>query len=146
MAELQAQGYSRYNDINRDWNSVLAKARAEAHNGRKVAISDIMFCDQTWRHRLEQELGLSLSWIFMENDAWQCAKNCLFRFMYQKPYRPLQDEIRMIGELSRIYSPYGDIRPVPKADAEALAKWPWQGAYSRWLRRFRQRHEIDRTQ
>ena len=122
MAELQARGYSRYNDINRDWNSILAKARAEAHDGHKVAISDIMFCDQAWRQRLEQELGLSLTWVFTENDAWQCARNCLFRFMYEKPYRPLQEEIRMIRELSPIYLPYGDIRPVPKADAEIPAK------------------------
>ena len=47
MDELQAQGYSRYNDINRDWNSNLPKAREEAHDGQRVAISDIMFCDHT---------------------------------------------------------------------------------------------------
>ena len=101
MHEFQAQGYSCYNDINRDWIASFPRAREEAHKGQKVAISDLI-----------------------ENDPWQCAKNCLFRFLYQRPYRPLLVELQRIRELSPAYAPYGDIRPVPKADEQVPAKLP----------------------
>ena len=123
MDELQSQGYSRYNDFNRDWEANLLKARMEAQQGNRVAISDVMFCDQSWRDRLKREMGTQFQWIFMENDPWQCARNCLFRFAFQKPQRPLQQEIEMIRELSARYSPFGDIRPVPQADARIPPKW-----------------------
>ena len=108
---------------NRDWNTNLPKARTEAQQGKKVAISDIMFCERSWRERLERELGLPVSWIFTENDPWQCAKNCLFRFVFQRPHRPLQSEIDFIRNYSPKYSPFGDVRPVPKADAAIPSKW-----------------------
>ncbi len=118
MDELQKQGYSRYNDINRDWNGSLPKARVEAQQGKNVAISDIMFCDESWRRRLDRELGLPVQWLFFENNPWQCAKNCLYRFMFEKPHRPLLDEIRKIRALSAVYRPDGDVRPVVRADAK----------------------------
>ncbi len=59
MYELQRLGCSRYNDINRDWNSNLPKARSEAQRGRNVAVSDIMFCNESWRGRLQRELGVT---------------------------------------------------------------------------------------
>lgn len=118
MDELHAQGYSRYNDINRDWDGDLPKARIDAHQGKNVAISDIMFCQECWRRRLEHELGLSVQWIFFENNPWQCAKNCLYRFMFEKRHRPLQEEIEKICELSARYRPYGDVRPVVRADTD----------------------------
>ncbi len=114
--ELQKQGYSRYDDINGDWPGALPKARSEVQRGKNVVISDIMFCEEPWRKRLEIELGVPVKWIFFENNPWQCAKNSLYRFMFVKPQRPLQDEIRKIIELSRVYKPFGDTRPVLRAD------------------------------
>jgi predicted ATPase len=116
MDELKLNGYARYNDINRDWDADFPKAKADAKAGRSVAICDIMFCDQEWREKLERDLGEPVRWIFFENDPWQCAKNCLFRFMFQKNYRPLQNEIQKILELSKIYRPAGDICTVPRGD------------------------------
>ncbi len=89
MRELQKQGYSRYDDINKNWADNLRRARDEARLGKNLAISDIMFCHQSFREKLDKELGLPAQWIFFENDAWQCAKNCLWRFMFEKPDRPL---------------------------------------------------------
>ncbi len=123
MDELQSEGYSRYNDINRDWNANLPKARAEVQQERCVAISDIMFCDQSWRQRLERELAARVQWIFFDNNPWQCAKNCLFRFAFQKSHRRLQEEIQKIRELSAGYAPHGDIRPVPQADVQIPKYW-----------------------
>lgn len=118
MDELERQGYRRFNDINRDWAGNLPSARAEARAGRRIAVADIKFCDATWRHRLEDELGLPVQWIFFANDPWQCAKNCLFRVMFEKPYRPLQREIERIQALSPQYHPHGDVRPVFRIDEQ----------------------------
>lgn len=117
IKDLVQHGYSSFDDINTDWCGRLPRARTEARTGRDLVVSDIMFCDESWRKRLETELGIAVQWIFFENNPWQCAKNSLFRFMFEKPDRPLQNEIRKIQELSRIYKPHGDIRPVADAGA-----------------------------
>lgn len=116
--QLRDEGFAIFNDINRDWNSNLPNARAAAQGGRDVVISDIMFCHESWRERLERELVVVVEWTFFANDPWQCAKNCLFRFMFEKPYRPLQQEIQKIQELSPVYTPNGPIHPVVRADKD----------------------------
>ena len=123
MDDLSSRGYSRYDDINRNWGGNLPKARSEVRQGKRVAISDIMFCEEKWRKLLEQELGIAIQWIFFENNPWQCAKNCLFRFAYSKPTRPLQDEIQKIRELHRVYNPVGQTQAVPHADSQIPDKW-----------------------
>jgi len=115
MDRLQSGGYSRYNDINRDWCGNLSKIQAEVKQGKRVAISDIMFCYESWRRRLERELGMPVQWIFLENNWWQCARNCLYRFLFEKPYRPLMREIIKLLLLSARYAPYGDIRAAAQA-------------------------------
>jgi hypothetical protein len=127
MDELKNNGYSRYNDINKNWDENISRVLLEIRQGLKVAISDIIFCDKSWRKRLEDELCVSVQWIFMENDPWQCAKNCLFRFAYQKAHRPLHREIEFIRAFSPNYFPYGDIRPVPRADEQIPDEWAGKG-------------------
>lgn len=117
MKGLQHQGYSCYDDINRIWRGNLSMARSEAQRGQNLVVSDIMFCEESWRKRLETELGVPVHWIFFENNPWQCAKNSLYRFMFEKPDRPLQEEIGKIQALSRNYQPVADIRPVVRADS-----------------------------
>ncbi len=119
MNELQKQGYSPYDNINVDWNGNLPRARTEAHQGKDVAISDIMFCKESMRRRLERELELTVQWISFENIPWQCARNCLYRFMFANRDKPrsLDFEIGKIIELSPVFKPVGDIRPVVRADA-----------------------------
>ena len=116
MDELHRHGYRRFNDINRDWEANVAEARQAAQKGEDIAISDIMFCDESWRRTLEKELGLSVRWIYFANDAAQCIRNCEYRFTFEKQHRPLEDEIRMIHELAPIYRPFGDVRPVARTD------------------------------
>lgn len=124
MEQLKSEGYSLHDDINANWDVNLPKAREEAQGGLKVAVSDIMFCEASFRERLMTEIGLPVQWICMENDRWQCAKNCLFRYAFEKPHRPLQREIELIRYLSSIYSPFGDIRPVVKTDGLQLpSEW-----------------------
>jgi hypothetical protein len=118
LDELARGGYTLFEDITRDWNGDLPRARSHAREGRNVAITDLMFCYESWRSRLEHELALPVQWIFFENNPWQCAKNCLYRFMFQKPHRPLRFEVVMIRKLSLVYKPYGEIRPVVRADAQ----------------------------
>jgi hypothetical protein len=123
MDELMNNGYNRYDDINRKWNKNFPKVLSEVKQGLRVAISDILFCDHFWRTRLEEELGVPIQWIFTQNDPWQCAKNCLFRFAFQKSNRPLEREIKFIKEYFPKYCPYGDIRPVPKTDTQIPVEW-----------------------
>jgi RNase adaptor protein for sRNA GlmZ degradation len=118
IRELEADAYICYDDVNRDWKGNIPKARTEAQRGKNVAVSDIMFCEESWQRRLEEELGVPVQWIFFRNDLWQCAKNCLYRFMFEKRHRPLQEEIRKICELSARYVPQGDVRPVAAADRD----------------------------
>ena len=118
MGELEKEGYVPYNDITRDWNSNLLKVRSHAREGKNIVMADIMFCVERWRSRLERELSLPVQWIFFENNPWQCARNCLYRFMYQNPQERLKFQIRAIRELSAVYSPFGEIRPVVRADAQ----------------------------
>lgn len=118
MDYFQNAGYSRYDDINRDWNENLRRAKTEAQTGKNLVISDTMFCKDEWRVRLESELGTVVQWVFFENNPWQCAKNCLYRFMYEKRHRPLQDEVNNILSLSPTYSPHGDVRPVVNAESK----------------------------
>jgi len=112
IAELQQHGYSAYDDIRIDWIGNLPNARSEARSGKNVAVSDIMFCSASWRGRLEQELCVPVQWIFFENSPWQCAKNCLYRFLFENPNRSIGKEIRMILVMSQVYRPFGEIRPV----------------------------------
>lgn len=118
MDELERSGYTLYENITQDWNGNLPRARSHAREGKNVAITDLMFCDESWRSRLERELGLPVQWIFFENNPWQCAKNCLYRCMFQQPDARLKSQVLLIRQLSAVYNPYGEIRPVVRADAQ----------------------------
>jgi predicted ATPase len=118
MDEWAAKGYSRYDDINMDWDANMAKLRAEAAQGRDAVVSDVLFCDETWRQKLERELDSPVQWVFFENQPWRCAKNCLFRFMFEDPNRSLQEMIINISQLAAVYRPHGDVRPVVRADKD----------------------------
>ncbi len=116
MDDLKLKEYRCFDDINENWDGNLPQARAEVQQGKCVAISDIMFCHSEWRTKLENEMGVKIQWIFTENNALQCVKNCLFRFAFQKKDRPIRDEIKHIRSFSKVYDPQGDVRPVPQAD------------------------------
>ena len=114
---LQRRGYSIHDDVNEDWATNLEKVRNDTRQGTSVALCDIMFCDTTWRRRLESELEATITWIFFANNPWRCAKNCLRRFYFGKRQSNWLFELRKILELSRVYQPEGNIRPVVGADA-----------------------------
>jgi predicted ATPase len=122
MDKYQLQGFSRYNDINKNWLNNLSRVQAELQQGRNVAISDIVFCRASRREQLEKELGVSIQWIFFENNPWQCAQNCLYRFLSKKPYRPILRELWKLAVLAIQYSPSGKVLPVvrPKMNRNPL--------------------------
>lgn len=118
MREFQAKGYRLYDDINEDWDARIARLRAEVRQGMDAAVSDILFCDEAWREKLERELGSPVQWIFFENQPWQCSKNCLYRFLFEDHDRSLQRAIVLITQLTVVYEPQGDVRPVAQADKD----------------------------
>jgi hypothetical protein len=121
MDKYQSQGFSRYNDINKNWRNNLLKVQAELQQGNNIAISDIVFCKAWQRERLEKELGVKIQWIFFKNNPWQCAQNCLYRFYSEKPYRPILRELWKLAALTIQYSPYGNVLPVARSKTAPLS-------------------------
>jgi hypothetical protein len=122
MDDFRLKGYSIYDDIYANRGVNLPKAKADAQQGKRVAISDIMFCKSEIRQQIEREIGGCFAWIFTENDPWQCEQNCIYRVEIQKQKRDLKFEKSKIRELSPIYKPLGDVRPVPVAGAQSSTK------------------------
>ena len=124
IQEFEARGYHCFDDMNVDWQYNTARMLQLIHERRNIACSDIMFCTRFFRRRLERTLGVPLRWIFFENSPWQCAKNCLYRHCFELHDRPLQEEVRMIRRLSRLYAPPRDARPVVAAETEGSTRLP----------------------
>ena len=116
MDELRNNGYEVFDDINISWNTNIQCVKSLIQEHKPVAISDIMFCEREWREKLENELVSTVEWTFFENDFWQCAKNCLYRFMFEGQVRPLQDEILNIFHLAQQYESGTNPKPVAVAD------------------------------
>ncbi|MGE0536650.1 MAG: hypothetical protein AB7O68_16890 [Pirellulales bacterium] len=111
IKEYVAQGWKKYDDIFVDNYRQVRDARAMSEAGEKVIISDVEFCDPVRRFEIEQ-LGIKVDeWIFFENNPWQCAKNCLYRYLYEKDRR-IEEELRAIRRLTRIYGSPDNPRPV----------------------------------
>lgn len=111
IEEYVAQGWKNYDDVFVDNYRQVPEARAMAEAGEKVIISDVEFCDPARRSEIEQ-LGIKVDeWLFFENNPWQCAKNCLFRYLYQKR-RELMNELSAIRRLTKVYGTPENARPV----------------------------------
>lgn len=117
LRELVAAGYSAYDDYGEHWEEHTARARADLDRGTPVVVSEINFCREEWRGRVEEALGEPISWIYFANDPWQCSVNCLYRLMVQLDDRPIMEMLQEIAKLSPQYRPSGDTRPIPIADA-----------------------------
>jgi len=120
IQEFKARGYQCFDDMNQNWECTTARMVQLIKEQRDIACSDIMFCTRFFRRRLERILGVPLRWIFFENNPWQCAKNSLYRHIFEEDDRPLLEEINMIGRLSRLYAPHGDVRPVVIAETQGV--------------------------
>jgi hypothetical protein len=118
IQEFEARDYQCFDDMNRNWEGSTARMLQLINEQRDIACSDIMFCTRFYRRRLKRTLGVPIHWIFFENSPWQCAKNCLYRQIFEERDRPLLEEIRMIRRLSRLYAPPGNVRPVVIAETQ----------------------------
>src|SRR4051812_40203654 len=79
MNQYQQNGYERFDDFNKDWGGNLSRLKAAVAQGKNAMLSDIEFCREDMRLKLERDLGSPVQWIFFENNPYQCAKNVLFR-------------------------------------------------------------------
>lgn len=113
--KIMNNGYIPFDDVNVNWQLNLAIACYVIEQAKKVVIADIMFCKESWRHKLEYEIGNKVYWIFFENNRWQCAKNCLYRYLFEEPDRPILKEFRKINTLSKVYNPGDNIITINQA-------------------------------
>jgi DNA modification methylase len=95
-----------------------ASIQAAIASKKDVVITDIEFCRHEEREKIENQIGTSIHWVYLKNAPWQCAKNCLFRYILEKKNRPLQEEIDKIKRLSEDYTPPDDALPVVVADSQ----------------------------
>jgi hypothetical protein len=136
---MESQGFVACDDMNMDWEASMRKVRAVLSEGRGVAVSDIEFCKEKWRARLESELQdlAGVRWIFFANEPYMCIRNVLFRSYVEGLNRPVCEEVRKIRDYAKVYRPTGDVRPVVLADStpEGLAKFHGgRDAALRWTR------------
>jgi hypothetical protein len=124
IQEFSARGFECFDDMNRDWERNTVRMLDLINQKRDIACSDIMFCTRFFRRRLKRTLRVRLHWIFFENNPWQCAKNSLYRYIFQERDRPLLEEIQMIRRLSQVYVPHGDVRSVVIAETQGIANFP----------------------
>ena len=118
ISEYQAKGFATFDDINANkkggWIQNIILVRSLIASGKDVAISDIMFCEDGWRDRLQSDLGTPIHWICFENNPPICASNCRYRAS-KNPHQILAMELAMIDRLAPAYHPVGEIRPVVDA-------------------------------
>ena len=124
IEEYQAKGFATFDDINANkkggWIQSIILARSLIASGKDVAISDIMFCEDGWRDRLQTDLNVPIHWICFENNPPICANNCRHRASLN-PHQILAMELAMIERLAPGYHPVGEIRPVVNADQVATS-------------------------
>lgn len=121
IKEYEAKGFAAFDDINANkkggWIQNLILVRSLMAAGKSVAISDIMFCEDGWRDRLQGDLATPIHWICFENRPEICVRNCRYRAA-QNPHQILAMELAMIDRLSPNYHPVGEIVPVIDAEIE----------------------------
>lgn len=102
-------GFVPYDDVGGEdkWWQILQALK----QGKPVVFSDIEFCNEDRRLRLEEVLECRATWIFFENNPLQCVMNCMHRWI-EKRERPIIEEMMKIERLTRIYRPTGEIKPV----------------------------------
>ena len=122
ITEYEAKGFAVFDDINANkkggWIQNIMLVRSLIAAGKDVAISDIMFCEDGWRDRLQNDLAAPIHWICFENNPHICAKNCRHRASLN-PHQILAMELAMIERLAPAYHPVGEIRPVVDAQQAA---------------------------
>jgi hypothetical protein len=126
IADLQNQGYSARDDMNRNWLENISQVLEWLAQGKNVVVSDIEFVKQEWRDRLERDLaGIHIQWEFFANDPHKCIRNVVFRVYVEQKARPLREEAGKIRDYTKLYNPPKNARPVVLADStpEGLAKF-----------------------
>jgi len=122
IEEYRAKGFAVFDDINANakggWIKNIALAKSFIAGGRDVAISDIMFCEDGWRERLQADLGAPVQWICFDNSPEVCRKNSELRAA-KNPNQILELELGMIDRLSPKYRPTGKVIAVPDASTSA---------------------------
>lgn len=105
LRQLEAEGFFIADDCNRNWRRYVGEAIQAAQSGKHVAISDIMFTQQEWRDKIEEEITAACPcvpfvWVVFENNPEQCLENAI-----QRNRTSVERDKKMIRHLARNFKP-----------------------------------------